>query len=1079
MFDQGFNSLLCLEMLKRGKRPTKFIPERRDDQTPFSGMTGVFHQEVGPPSKMTTASLLQNSYGLPEGLPTAITKLSLPTVVLEDVCQEIVDFTLCSSLKEDDVSKLDKVIPFLYDQGELSGKISVALSYAIKRLFRGLATISMHTKLNYAAVLRALIKEHSKVLPVSTLYSWLQAALCKSNVSGDSKMNATEENAMLSGRLIGFDVLLMSTPIVKVASAIVKDSLFIWGEKEHLCFLAQSIIVKTLNSLDELERITCAKTMEAHISTLDLSSRVIALVVAIRYQCGLPSFGIDISEMSKDILQPIHFMPLLSSLDFNHLDRPSVFALYSSVLKALLNKRRLNEFAQCWNDISLILLQRIKLGGSVLKRLLSEFTNADDEFKQILLTNSVVEYLAKGDDGAVSEFTWSEFVTSEVLAAKVVKILLEVNQQHKASASILSALGAEKCQKVFEMLYTCEFSEQSALRFADLHLTLLAPGSLFLAEKHNEKVGMESLMRFALLHASEKIYSRVQSALVRLGDVDSSSLEDWSALCLQLVDERFDTTKKTGKKLLRELDEPVQDSWKTALELPRRIEKLLVKSSKKDIHNSMKALRMMAITGRLMLLLDPLASANIFDDLTQCYDRLAKGKGKDSDDLHPIDVLVDILLQWLSRPSALLRRVANTAFTLLVPTLTETSLQSIFKVLTTIPGGEREDLMDQEEIDDTDTDDAALEACNMGSLAKRFKVDEEPSLDISDADSEIMNLDDADADELALLDTRLSTIMSERKQQQGANITSRLALVHFKQRVLDWLKIIGSSLSDSAAFMAKIRMIPPILDLFRIHTVPKNRVSDAKFKSDKELLAKTFSIFNEFYSVSPKVSLTKEEENTCRDTVSKLLKDLKGFDAPLLSHTFTAFWFAFEAVTTDQESTLETLRPHWIAVIKEGDKKHSSAFLSFFQQLISKSPSTMIHLVSESVCLELLSNARFFTREKIIHFIDPALKVPLKEGTGRIFFQSLMTMYLKGIEKEDGFFRKAIPGQLRQELSLLNTIVAKSRHFLTNKDLPSWESLLEVILKNLEHSKDRFQANQFESAKNRIKSMQGLLNSKK
>lgn len=92
---------------------------------------------------------------------------------------------------------------------------------------------------------------------------------------------------------------------------------------------------------------------------------------------------------------------------------------------------------------------------------------------------------------------------------------------------------------------------------------------------------------------------------------------------------------------------------------------------------------------------------SVLDELQICYEKLVPGKKEKAKDSHrhkraksdhdheveidPSDMLMEILLSFVSKPSGLLRRLAQTVFTTFADKLTEQGLQSMIDVSFCLP----------------------------------------------------------------------------------------------------------------------------------------------------------------------------------------------------------------------------------------------------------------------------------------------------------------------------------------------------------------------------------------------------------
>ncbi|RAL66117.1 hypothetical protein DID88_005788 [Monilinia fructigena] len=93
-------------------------------------------------------------------------------------------------------------------------------------------------------------------------------------------------------------------------------------------------------------------------------------------------------------------------------------------------------------------------------------------------------------------------------------------------------------------------------------------------------------------------------------------------------------------------------------------------------------------------------AVSILDELRLCYDNLIRHKSTEDSEVEPFEVLVELLLSFLSRPSALLRKVTQHVFTAFITEMTEGGLKLITDILET-----GENIRGQQEMFDENPDD--------------------------------------------------------------------------------------------------------------------------------------------------------------------------------------------------------------------------------------------------------------------------------------------------------------------------------------------------------------------------------------
>lgn len=288
---------------------------------------------------------------------------------------------------------------------------------------------------------------------------------------------------------------------------------------------------------------------------------------------------------------------------------------------------------------------------------------------------------------------------------------------------------------------------------------------------------------------------------------------------------------------------------------------------------------------------------SILEELKLCYDKLIRHKEDDDSGVDASEVLVELLLSFISKPSALLRKVAQHVFAAFISDVTAEGLKLMTDVLESnesIRGQqalfdqhpEDEDMNDDD--DDDDELDSDVEVIDMngeeGHLNGHLHDDEDDEDDESDEedsaeeedtdeDEDARKLDDAlaealgtyqlpegaveesdsDADmtdsEMMALDQKLVEIFKQRKKEPNKKQEQKDAkdtIVNFKSRVLDLLEIyVKKQASNPLAF----GILLPLLQLIRttktkaladkaygtIQTFAKASKSAKKFGTDDEI----------------------------------------------------------------------------------------------------------------------------------------------------------------------------------------------------------------------------------------------------
>jgi DNA polymerase phi len=309
-----------------------------------------------------------------------------------------------------------------------------------------------------------------------------------------------------------------------------------------------------------------------------------------------------------------------------------------------------------------------------------------------------------------------------------------------------------------------------------------------------------------------------------------------------------------------DMDDEISAAKDSALSTMGKILKKIRKSEKKSDIQSKAPLQALALLYSLsvfQLYNGEAEAASILEELKICYDKLIRHK--DSEDTEASEVLVELLLSFVSKPSALLRKVTSHVFGAFMSNMTAGGLKLMTDVLESdesLRG--QQSLFDQESEnengEDEDESDSDVEVVDMNGEEGKFKVhteeeqleDDEDELNVdeekeeqSEEDEDAKKLDealaqalgthrldqdaeaesDSDADmtdsEMMALDSKLVEIFSQRKKvpnKKQEQKDAKETVVNFKSRVLDLLDIyVKKQASNSLAF----GLLLPLLQLAR------------------------------------------------------------------------------------------------------------------------------------------------------------------------------------------------------------------------------------------------------------------------
>ncbi|KAG0052711.1 DNA-directed DNA polymerase [Gryganskiella cystojenkinii] len=332
----------------------------------------------------------------------------------------------------------------------------------------------------------------------------------------------------------------------------------------------------------------------------------------------------------------------------------------------------------------------------------------------------------------------------------------------------------------------------------------------------------------------------------------------WCSYALQMM---VDLEKNKNFEALTVLGDDAAKAKKAALTLVGKIQEKSKKASK-ELRAQYKAFELLFVQMILQLNVEAEDSTNILGELHDCYDKVfaagskkANGKkaaSKDEDEeeeeLQPVEVIIDILLSFLIKPSALLRHVSEQVFVIFCDKMTKTGLELMLSTLQTKDNkddmfGEEQDEEDedaeadahnQSDSDDSDSDEGDSSDVEMDDAEddEEEEVDDELRRKIAEAlkvkdpkedngeSSEEELLDD---DQMTMFDEKLEEIFRQKKLAKSQQKDAKQTLIHFKNKVLDLLELY---IKKQPSNELVLEMIVPLLSLVLIPSASNKPVHD-------------------------------------------------------------------------------------------------------------------------------------------------------------------------------------------------------------------------------------------------------------
>ncbi|KAF7729634.1 DNA-directed DNA polymerase [Apophysomyces ossiformis] len=279
----------------------------------------------------------------------------------------------------------------------------------------------------------------------------------------------------------------------------------------------------------------------------------------------------------------------------------------------------------------------------------------------------------------------------------------------------------------------------------------------------------------------------------------------------------YEKLEKDGKKFesLIKLSRESQKQNKKAAEVVEKLREKLQKDNQENSHDSLeRGFEILIVNMMLHLLIDEEEAQAVLGDLLDCYDKTfskAKPKAKKSkknasteeteSQPEPVEVIVDILVSFLTNPSPVLKNLAEQVFEIFSHQITRQSLQMLLNILAASENKSgSEELFGEEESEEEEDDD--VEMLEMDSDVEMIddeegEVDEELRQKVEEAmksegllpgenDDEEADLDD---EAMAAFDEKLAEVFKQKKIESKEKKDMQQNIVHFKNNVMDLVAI--------------------------------------------------------------------------------------------------------------------------------------------------------------------------------------------------------------------------------------------------------------------------------------------------
>ncbi|ORX80479.1 hypothetical protein BCR32DRAFT_327691 [Anaeromyces robustus] len=367
-------------------------------------------------------------------------------------------------------------------------------------------------------------------------------------------------------------------------------------------------------------------------------------------------------------------------------------------------------------------------------------------------------------------------------------------------------------------------------------------------EKESKKAFSENLKVLPKPEDSEKIQELCRSRfLTVLGEsLNSPSLNTSEEIVapstqfLQIID-KLSTAKNI--KFLVELDKEAKAAKANAKNTLNTISKKLSATTDKEEIMQLKAFESLLVHLAILIHSDTEEAIANIDDIVNCYIRIFPAETKKSkknakveeEEANPIEVLVDVLLSFLLKPSLLLRNLTEKVFKAFCGKLTKNAITLIINVLNPeesaniIEENDDEDNMDVDkeedgdiimedgdddddddlDIEDDDNDEEVDEELRRKIQAVLQKKDPNNADNLDEEEEELSDLND---DEMLDFDEKLAEIFKQRKIIKNSRRDSKQQILHFKFKVLEMLDIFIKKQSTNVLVL---ELVMPLLHLVK------------------------------------------------------------------------------------------------------------------------------------------------------------------------------------------------------------------------------------------------------------------------
>lgn len=294
-------------------------------------------------------------------------------------------------------------------------------------------------------------------------------------------------------------------------------------------------------------------------------------------------------------------------------------------------------------------------------------------------------------------------------------------------------------------------------------------------------------------------------------------------------------TLQKNKKLtthIKPADKTIKATEK-AIKIVSELRSKISKMEKAQVHDSVeRGFEILFLNIILHTLINETEGVAVLTELTDCYEKTFAANNKKSkktkkvvdeeeEQLDPIDVIVDILVSFLTNESPVLKNLAEQVFEIFSHKLTKQSLEMLLNILASGEDSKQDEELFGDDEDESEDDD--VEMIDMDNIEEESEddgdVDEELRQKIEEAMKAqgINAVDDASDEELddeamSAFDDKLAEVFKQKKILKEDKISMQQNVVHFKNNVMGLIVIYARKNPTNPLVLS---LIVPLLNIIR------------------------------------------------------------------------------------------------------------------------------------------------------------------------------------------------------------------------------------------------------------------------